>query len=186
MAGQSARSAAQGLADHFNGVLNRTVSDSRLTVVSHPDHDDQFHLTRLVDRRRVPLELRATSLRLFVTQAIRVVDGHCRTVSYSYRLQTGEETDTWLLRWEYFRQPPKPEYMYVLGHVHFNGDFVGCAADPHFEKSPDHLHIPTGRVALELVIWHLVSEWAVQPVTDGWQAILSDSLEGFHERRTAN
>ena len=186
MAGQSARSAAQGLADHFNGVLNRTVSESRLTVVSDPEHDDQFHLTRLVDRQRVPLELRGTSLRLFVTQAIRVVDGHCRTVSYSYRLQTGEQTNTWLLRWEYFRQPPKSGYEYVLGHVHFNGDFVGSAADLHIQQSPDHLHIPTGRVALELVIWHLVSEWAVRPEAADWQAILRDSLEGFHERRTAN
>jgi hypothetical protein len=87
MATASSRRAAQGLADHFNSVLNQTLTDSRLAVIGDPRHDNRFTLARPVENRRVPLERRGSSLRLFVTQAIQVVEGHGRTVSYSYRLQ---------------------------------------------------------------------------------------------------
>lgn len=61
------RRAAQGLADRLNGALNRTVSDSRLSVVPIPGHDgDAFELTRVVEEARVPLELDGTKASLFV------------------------------------------------------------------------------------------------------------------------
>lgn len=48
------------------------------------------------------------------------------------------------------------------------------------------LHIPTRRVPLELVIWHLVVEWDVRPKLDEWGSLLAGSIEGFDERRKAD
>lgn len=94
------RRAAQGFADHLNSVLNRTVSDSRLSLIPRPDDTDAFELTRLVEGSSAPLDLHGTSSRLFVRQLFEVVDGHCRIESYSYRLQTADLRESWLIRWE--------------------------------------------------------------------------------------
>lgn len=56
------RRVAQGLADHLNGALNKTVTDSRLSVRPILGHDaDAFELTRVVQEDRVPLELDGTT-----------------------------------------------------------------------------------------------------------------------------
>jgi hypothetical protein len=140
------RSTAQAFVDHLNAVLNRTVTDSRLSLIPLPHDEAAFDITRLVGGARAPLELRGSSLRLFVRQTIVVVDGHCRTESYSYRLQSDAFASSWLLRWEYFRSRPRPDYPYPLAHVHVNAVFEGG-------EEVDHLHLPTDRVPIELVIW---------------------------------
>jgi len=76
------RRAAQRFADHLNGVLNRTVSDSRLVVAPIPGEPDTFKLTRVVEEDDVPLELDGTTARLFVQQVVVVEDDQCRTESY--------------------------------------------------------------------------------------------------------
>lgn len=53
------------------------------------------------------------------------------------------------------------------------------------DKTPSHLHVPTARVPLELVLLHLIAEWGVTPKTDGWFEVLDESLAGFEQRRTA-
>jgi hypothetical protein len=68
----------------------------------------------LVDRASAPLELEGTTTRLFLRQIIEVVDGHCQVESYSYRLQADESVESWLIRWEYYREPPRPDYSYPL------------------------------------------------------------------------
>jgi hypothetical protein len=80
------RRAAQRFADHLNGVLNSTVSDSRLSLIPLPADPGAFELTRLVDGDSAPLDLHGTTVRLFVRQVIVVKDGHCSTESYGYRL----------------------------------------------------------------------------------------------------
>jgi hypothetical protein len=155
------------------------VTDSRLSLIPLPYSPSAFELTRLVDQASAPLELDGTSAQLFVRQIIEVVDGHCRTEFYSYRLQAGESVGTWLVRWEYHRAPPKRDYPYPLAHVHVNAAFEdGIPAG--------RLHIPTRRVPLELVIWHLVAEWDVRPKIDEWRSVLAESIEGFDERRRAD
>lgn len=127
----------------------------------------------------MPLELQGTSSRLFVRQLFEVVDGHCQIESYSYRLQTTDERESWLLRWEYYREPPKVDYPYPLAHVHFNGRLTD-------RTQADRLHVPTRRIPLELVVWHLVAEWGVEPKGDDWRAVLEESIAGFDERRRAH
>jgi hypothetical protein len=170
------RSVAQGLADYLNGVLNRTVSDSRLSVEPIAGYPDAFELTRIVNGDDVPLELDGTAAHLYVRQVIVVADGRCRTESYSYRLQAEESPKSWLIRWEYTREPSRADYSYPRAHLHVNGSFSDGAP-------AGRLHIPTERLSLELVVRHLITDWDVKPRSDDWEAILDESAEGFGERR---
>jgi hypothetical protein len=52
-------------------------------------YPDAFEVVRVVDGANAPLDLNGTTARLNVRLVIVVEDGHCRTESYSYRLQTG-------------------------------------------------------------------------------------------------
>jgi hypothetical protein len=83
-----------------------------------------------------------------------------------------------LIRWEYFREPPKAT-IDPVAHVHVAADFQRQVA-----LDLGRLHIPTRRIPLELVIWHLITEWGVKPKSDGWREIPSESIRGWQERRT--
>jgi hypothetical protein len=144
-----------------------------------PGADDVFELTRFVERSAAALDLLGSTHRLFVRQIIEVVDDHCRVESYGYRLQTDDALQSWLIRWEYLRNRPRPDYEYPLAHVHINGEW---SSDAPLSR----LHVPTRRVPLELVLWHLIAEWGITPKTADWQSILEESVEGFDERRTAH
>ncbi len=109
----------------------------------------------------------------------------CHTVTYAYRLAADEAKDAWLVRWEYFRHPPRPDYPYPLAHLHLNAALRDVDAEQLLAKPTPHLHLPTARVPFELVLWHLIAEWGVQAKTEDWQTRLRDSLRGFEERRTA-
>jgi hypothetical protein len=161
------------------------VTESHLWLIQVPAAGSTvFRLARWVERRASTLELAGTDLRLFVAQTVQVIEGEdqlrCQTESYTYRLQTSETRDSSLIRWEYFREPPRADYPYPLAHVHVDARLHGL------DQPIDHLHIPTARVGLELVIWHLIAEWGVKPKTDDWMAILRESIERFHERRTVH
>jgi hypothetical protein len=162
------------------------VTDARLTLLPIPGQDTHYNLACVENGERVAFALHGVTERLFIRQAIEVVGDHCQTVSYAYRYQSGEDRKSWLLRWEYFRERPRSDYEYPLAHVHANAEFVdpGSAA-ARLDKPPWHLHIPTARVPLELVLWHVIAEWGVTPKTDDWRDLLSESLEGFERRRRA-
>jgi hypothetical protein len=83
------------------------------------------------------------------------------------------------MRWEHYRQRPASN-PYPLSHLHLNGEL----SHPAPSKALPKLHIPTGRLPFELVLWHLITEWGVDPISDGWQETLQSSLDGFAERRT--
>lgn len=174
----TARSAAQAFVDHLNAVLNATASDSRLSLLPLPHDDAAFEITRFVEDEATSLELLGSDLRLFIRQTIVVTgDGHCQTESYSYRLQRDAGRASWLMRWEYLRNRPKPDYPYPLGHLHVNASLEG-------DEPLERFHLPTRRVPLELVLWHLLVEWEVQPRSPDWQSHLADSISGFDQRRT--
>lgn len=138
-----------------------------------------FELTRFVGGEAVALDLRGSPYKLFVRLSVEVIDGHCETQAYSYRLQAGANRDSWLIRWEYFRARPRPDYEYPLAHVHLNGRFADG-------RPIERLHVPTRRIPLELVIWHLAAEWGVESKSDDWQQVLDASIAGFDDRRTGH
>lgn len=175
----SPRRVAEGLADHLNRVLNRTVTDGRLSLVSDPADERTYTLACLTPTESGSFALHGTMRRLLVLQRLHVVGKHCETLSYQYRLSRGKDKATWLIRWEYLRRRPTPDYAYPLAHLHVNGEFAGRTL------SLRKLHVPTARIPLELVLWHLIAEWGVEPKRKSWQQILQESIEGFETRRQA-
>jgi hypothetical protein len=87
-------------------------------------------------------------------------------------LQADPSTGSWLIRWEYVREPPRAEYAYPRAHVHVNGFFADGAPVAR-------VHIATPRLPLELVVRNLVSDWGVKPRTEDWLPILEDSAKDF-------
>jgi hypothetical protein len=128
--------------------------------------------------------LPGTALWLFVSQNLEVEGDKTHTASYAYRISTADEKTPWLVRWEYLRQPPRPDYEYPLAHMHVNSSLLDESAEALLHKPAPHLHLPTARVGLELVLWHLLAEWGVTAKTDDWREVLEKSLKGFRDRQT--
>jgi hypothetical protein len=172
-----AESVVRPYVEHLNQVLNGTVTDSRLIAVIDPSVDHpRFDVCRYVNNATAPLELHGTRSRLLLQQKIDVSDDYCETVTYHYRFQTDESKDSWLFRWEWFRKPPRPDYRYPLAHFHVNAWLLDGTA-------VSGLHFPTGRTAIEQVVWGLIAEWGVKSKTKEWQTLLGESLRGFETRR---
>lgn len=149
-----------------------------MSLIPLPADPGTFEVTRFVERDSSSLELHGSSVQLFVRYVIVVKDGHCGTESYAYRLQADESADSWLIRWEYQREPLTSDYPYVRAHVHVRGAFPDG-------KQAGGLHIPTRRVPLELVLWHLIADWGVKPKREDWQQQLEASIDGFDRRQRA-
>jgi hypothetical protein len=148
-------------------------------LLEDPRQEGHFTLACLDGTSPIGFALRGTTSRLLVVQSLRVRDDHCETLTYQYRFSLDEQKRSWLIRWEYFRQRPRPDYPYPLAHVHVNGTIA--SADAMLPK----LHVPTRRIPLELVLWHLIAEWGVTPKHEDWQRVLEGSVEGFEGRRRA-
>jgi hypothetical protein len=160
--------------------LNATVSRSRLSIIRDRTVErPRFDITRVVAGRVRPLELHGTSACLLVQQKIDVdvERARCLTVTYTYRYQADERPESWLFRWEFLRERPRPDYAYPLAHFHLNGTLV----DGH---DVARVHFPTRRLPLELVLWDLIAEWGVKPLDSRWQDILMESIRGFEQRQT--
>jgi hypothetical protein len=72
---------------------------------------------------------------------------------------------------------PGDDYPYPPAHVHVNaqpGSYTGT-------KSFKDLHLPTGRVTVEGVARHLVTEHGIGPISDDWEAILSETEDAFRQ-----
>jgi hypothetical protein len=162
-------------------VLNRTVSDARLSLVTRPGSPTRFLIACVQDARPAAFALFGTSLRLYVEHEVDIGDRIAHTASYRYVLQADDTAASWLLRWEYLRDRP-PGYDHSLGHVHVRAELATALA----AKPLDRLHLPTARVAFELVLRHVIAEWGVQPKTGDWSGVLEESLSGFEKRGTAS
>jgi len=165
-------------------VLNSTVSDARLSLLSRPYSATRFLIACVQDARPVPLALHGSTLRLYVEHEVEASEDKAHTASYRYVLQAENAHDSWLVRWEYLRDQPAG-YPYALGHIHVHADFSDAPRSNPATKALSRLHLPTARVALELVLRHVISEWGVEPKTEAWPGILDDSLASFEERWTA-
>lgn len=167
-------------------MLNGTVSDARLSLLSRPYSATRFLIACVQDARPVPFALHGsgTGPQLYVEHEVDATGDKAHTASYRYVVQGDDTPDSWLARWEYLRERPRG-YPYALSHVHVNASFGDTAASQLAAKPLGRLHLPSARVAFELVLRHLIAEWDVQPKNDAWPQILDASLAGFEERRTA-
>lgn len=106
----------------------------------------------------VPFDLHGGTLRFYVEHEVDVADDKAHTAAYRYVLQADTAHDSLLARWEYLRERPSG-YPYALGHVHVQADFAEPLRAGPAGKALSRMHLPTARVALELVLRHVIAEW---------------------------
>lgn len=172
---RSPKQVAQSFADHLNKVLNGTVTKGRLTLYAPETTPNEF----FVQSRHNALELNGTALWLWIRQSVRIEGDKTHTMAYSYRLCTRDDRREWLIRWEYTRDQAA-DNPFVPSHLHVRAEFLH-----HTPPKPlKDMHLATGRVPLELVLWHLITDWEVQALENDWRKRLQDSVDEFFKRRT--
>ena len=89
------------------------------------------------------------------------------TLRSAYRYQAGHDLDDPkpMFVYEYSRNAPQA---YPRCHLHV------FAAPDHYplERPFPRLHLPTRRITLEQIVWHLIREHGVQPRRDDWHDVL--------------
>ena len=92
---------------------------------------------------------------------------HLETIRSTYSYQAGNRPDDRLpvFSYQFDRDTPFP---YPRCHLHVYAAPMGYALDRPFPR----LHLPTRRITLEQVVWHLITEHGVQPRRPDWHDIL--------------
>ena len=127
-------------------------------------------------RRGRPVQL-SNGMYLNVELTLRTRDGdppHLVTARASYTYQAGHELDNPrpLFAYQYDRSAPFP---YPRCHLH-----VFAAPDAYAHERPfSRLHLPTRRITLEQIVWHLIQEHDVEPRRDDWRQVLWRHEEWF-------
>lgn len=110
------------------------------------------------------------------------------TLSYSYQYSTTSPEDpNWVLRYEYEVELIDPKVRYPAGHLHVNAEPTEYARWETVKSFPS-LHLPTCRLSLEEIVWHLVNEHspnAGDAEKEEWFALLNESKSGYEERIAA-
>jgi hypothetical protein len=159
-------------------VINTTVSAAPITFVEVRGEEVGFiaHCERAI--RPIPMLL-ANGEYLFVYQALglRRAEHFLTTLEYRYTYQATAADDSWLVRYEYKREPPPP-YAYPLCHLHVNANPTAYAGEKGFAD----LHLPCGeRVTIESVCRHLVTEHGIGPLSPDWEEVLAGCEDAFQE-----
>lgn len=71
---------------------------------------------------------------------VRRRERYLATLEYRYVYQATADDDSWILRYEFVREPPEP-YPYPREHVHVNASPASYTGAEPFPG----LHLPTGR-----------------------------------------
>lgn len=160
----------QEYVDYLNGILNQTITDSRLVILRRNRliiscYQDDF----------LPLQLKPQGYlhfrQLANVKADKVIVEDCR---YIYSLSPDpDDEQQWIFRYEYCLTP---EEHVPYAHIHLN---ASRGAQPIRD-----IHFPTGRLSIEQIIAHLIIEHGVTPKATNWFELLAESHRGFMERRT--
>jgi hypothetical protein len=176
------RSKASRCAREFAGlvgeVVNATVSRAPVTFVELEDSIEfEGFVAHAPAKVPAPFSLEGGGF-LFLYQhlCLRRREKYLTTLGYRYVYQSGESDESQIFRFEYEREP-EDGYGYPRFHLHIN-------ATPNTyegEKEFPSLHIPTGRVTIEDVVRHLVTEHSVGPISPAWEKTLAQAEESFRE-----
>jgi len=130
--------------------------------------------------RKAPAPIRLANghhLFLYHRLGLRREERFLTTLEYGYWYQADESEDSWIIRYEYLREP-EPPYRYPRSHVHVNA----CPAHYKGTKPFKDLHLPAGqRVTIESFLRHLIEEHDVRPISPQWDEILNETEAGFIE-----
>lgn len=165
----------QRYVDYLNRLFNSTVSQSRLVFLELERHSEHRLIARYQNQQILPLELSPRGF-LHFRQLVRRARNHIEVSEARYVLSASLDPDdesAWIIRYEYDRvpQPPKPQ-----AHLHVNAERGG--------ESIKHIHFPTGRISIEQLIAHLVTEQGIESAHPNTLEFLAASHRGFLQRRT--
>ncbi len=113
--------------------------------------------------------LLSNGMYLNVRIALQVIRNpvHLVTLAATFTYQAGDSLDDPRPVFEYhYDRDSQSGYPRCHLHVH--------AEPPHYtvERSFSRLHLPTRRLTLEQIVWHLIQEHGVQPRRDDWHQVL--------------
>jgi hypothetical protein len=172
-------------AEMVGSIINATVSKAPITYVE-AGGPRTWYVAHVQDKIPAPLPLtNGHYLFLYNLLGLRRKERYLATLEYRYTYQATTRDDSWILRYEYVREPPEP-YPYAKQHVHVNAtpDAYGGA-----ESFPG-LHLPTGRrITIELLVRHLIAEHGLVPISDKWETTIQEAEAHFRdvqEKRAKN
>ncbi len=191
---------AQGLADHFGNILAKTISAKPIKLEVQKISDGQapdWTISNFVeDMDRLPM-IEPIALKnkgfLKFEHVVRVLDvpgpernlNKMATISYSCQYSTTSPEDKdWVFRYEYEVEPVDPNSRYSAGHSHVNAEPRNYAQIETVKGFPS-LHLPTRRLSLEEILWHLINEHTPSISNadkDEWFSLLDESKAGYQAR----
>lgn len=174
--GRSLREASGNLADHLNRTLNRTLTHRHLIAVIERELD----ITTIQFRqagRAVPVQLNSQydpiDLEITLRCTPDAIDSQrvmLRATSYRYALQPEGHREP-MFRWEFVSEPEGDDAFWARHHLQGPAPInVGSQY-----VSLNDLHVPTGSVPIEEVIRLCINDLGVTPLSDDWDAILTES-----------
>lgn len=151
----SAEDLIQRYIDHLNRLLNQTITTSRLTHLRGPASGEWF-ISRVVGENRLaPLELRPNGRWLHFRQAVTVRRKDSKVIvreaSYHFSYSDNpddEEAKVFMYHYHRMGRPGQPQ-----SHYHVFGDRGGASVRA--------LHFPAGRVSIEQIVAHLLTDQKV-------------------------
>lgn len=180
LSGRDPKEAFDTFRDHLAKLLNRTVTDARLSLI-HVRNADRAQITFRQGRIPIAASVFANDLFLYIGQFVRVTQQadrswKLRTIEYRYRVQgTSGLNDEDCFRWEYVAREVR-DTPHCRHHLHLQGDYT---LGPRRTVPLAVVHLPTGWVTIEEIIRFLITELGVRPKEPRWEDLLRASEEQF-------
>lgn len=185
--------AATRFADALNGTVS-CVTDTRLWIPRAQYAEGERYAVTF-GTAGDPVRLRAkpssgADLNFNMVQTFTLVREHgtgphpawrVSTISYAYSILALRETELLVCHWQPDPGAGGPR------HPHLHVSAAVMAHSPSGSASKiglDKMHTPTGPVALESVIRHLVEDWSIAPLGANWRDMLGQSEQEFRDVQT--
>jgi len=101
------------------------------------------------------------------------------TRSYFYEITTSDDHQILSFHWQPEAKPSKPgDEVIVTPHLHVGAIITSgqtVIRPDEFHK----VHVPTGRVSLEQVIWLLIVQFGVAPLKPSWRRTLKQTEDNY-------
>jgi hypothetical protein len=167
---------------HISGLLNRTVTDTRLALVQPEKQPTRAFVDFKRSNEPIAAPLFKKGLFLYIGQVLIVEQQQdktwkLKTTQYAYRIQASDNPkDNDCLRWEYVSRKVRDK-QHCRNHFQTPITFSLGKQKISLEDS----HLPTGWVTIEEIIRFLITDMGVPPKQDGWDDELKLSEAKFRE-----
>lgn len=173
-----ARRTGREFAELVGRVVNTSISHCPIKFVELEREDFQCLVGYCPDKVPAPMPLEnGRCLYAYQRLGLRRAERFLTTLEYAYTYQRAADDDeSWIFRYEYQREPGE-KYLYPLAHLHINASPDGYPGPKPFPR----LHIPTGRVTVEMIARHLLDEHCVPAISPDWQEVFTETEAAFKE-----